>query len=210
MRLRSTAPRIHPLGWLLALAALALWSCSTPEASYEVLSFFFDGVPLPPSMRTTAVDEEGHPVALSVMVHDPYAAGRCVDCHGEVGQFTMSLSGYSGVTSQVCLKCHEDVAHEYPVMHGPVASADCLACHEPHESLNAHLLIEPTPKLCLQCHAADDLRAAGTPQHEDLSKDCLACHHGHGGLDRNLLRIDLSPPAPPEPQPVESVSEGGP
>lgn len=204
MALRSTAHRCRPLGWMLALAALALWSCGTPEERYKWLSLVFDGVPLPPSMQSTIEGDEDNRIALVVTQHAPYAADKCSDCHGEVGKFSMSLEGYSGVTAQVCLKCHAGTREEHPWMHGPVASVECLACHEPHESRYAHLLRERAPKLCLQCHAAVDLKAGGIPEHEDLGRDCLNCHIGHGGRDMYFLRIDLSPPKPPEPsKPLE-------
>jgi len=206
---RSTSHGYRPLGWLTALALLALWSCGTPEKQYEMLSFFFDGVPLPPSMRPTVEDAQGNRVALVVVSHEPYAADRCVECHGNVGKFSMSLSGYSGVKADVCLKCHGGIQAEFPLMHGPVAAMECLTCHEPHESSFPHLLKQPVPKLCLECHVAQDVQASGLPAHEDLTSDCLGCHHGHGGHDSNLLRIDLTPRPPADAPPAAPGSEAG-
>ncbi len=213
---RSTDHGYRPLGWALALAILALWSCGTPEERYKTLSFFFDGVPLPESMRPEVEGDGNNSVALVVVTHAPYAAERCSECHGEIGQFSMSLAGYSGVKASVCLKCHEGTQTEFQHMHGPVASIQCLACHEPHESRYEHLLSARAPKLCLDCHMGEDLQASGSAEHADLTTDCLNCHLGHGGNDPSFLRMDLSPPAPADaapPQsdpPKNSASECGP
>lgn len=193
---QSTDHRYRPFGWVLALAALALWSCGSPEERYKTLSFWFDGVPLPESMRPNVEDPDGSRVALIIVQHAPYEAERCEDCHGAVRKGTMSLAGYAGLKSTVCLKCHEGKQTEFRAMHGPVAAVECLACHEPHESRYAHLLKSPTPALCLQCHVKEDLKASPIAGHEDLSVDCLNCHSGHGGDDPYFLRLNLAPPTP--------------
>lgn len=195
---RSADHVCRPLAWVFGLALLALWSCGSPEERYKTLSFFFDGVPLPDSMRETVEGPDGARVALVVVTHEPFEAERCSDCHGEVKQFSMSLAGYSGVKSSVCLKCHEGAPREYQAMHGPVAAIECLACHEAHESRYDHLLTAPSPQLCLKCHVGADVQASGAPHHQDLAADCLTCHHGHGGHDPYFLRINLTPPEPPE------------
>lgn len=203
----STDQRRRPLGWVLALAALALWSCGSPEERYRTLSIFFDGVPLPDSMRPVVEGEDGHGVALVIVQHPPYEAGNCEDCHGPVRQRSMSLAAYNGLKSDICLKCHEGKQTEFPAMHGPVAAVECLACHDPHSSRYTHLLKTSTPKLCLQCHVAEDLMASGAPEHNDLTADCLSCHYGHGGIDPYFLRIDLNPPTQPDDAPTENTPE---
>jgi len=199
----STDHRYRPLGWALALAALALWSCGTPQERYNLLSKFFDGVPLPESMRPEAEGDGHNSVALVIITHAPFAAERCSECHLDIGEFSMSLAGYSGVKSSVCLKCHEGKQAEFPFMHGPVAAVECLACHEPHESRYEHLLSAQAPKLCLRCHVQEDLQVSGSPQHQDLTADCLGCHHGHGGNDPSFLRVNLSPPTPADNPPTQ-------
>ncbi len=193
---QSTDHRYRLLGWLGALALLALWSCGTPEERYKTLSIFFDGVPLPESMRPAVEAEDGSGVALVIVQHAPYEAERCQECHGKVRTGSMSLAGYAGLKPTICLKCHEGKQTEYQAMHGPVAAVECLACHEPHSSRYTHLLKAPTPTLCLQCHMAEDLTASGAPEHNDLAADCLTCHHGHGGNDPCFLRVNLAPPSP--------------
>ncbi len=200
---RSTGHGYRAAGWTLALAVLALWSCGTPEERYRTLSIFFDDVPLPESMRPTALEADGSRVAISVVTHAPFANEQCSDCHGEVGKFTMSLEGYSGVTSNVCLKCHEGKPTEHPIMHGPVAAGECLACHEAHESRYAHLLKRASPTLCLECHIGAEVQASGAPEHADLTVDCLTCHSGHGSALPYFLHAPIAPEAPPEDQPAE-------
>jgi len=199
-----------PLFGVLALALLALWSCGSPEDRYNTLSIFFDGVPLPESMRPI-VEGEGDTRVTIISFHPPFQAERCEDCHGQPREISsMSLAGFAGLNSTICLRCHNGRQREYQAMHGPVAAVECLACHNPHESRHAHLLKAPTPKLCLQCHVAEDLIASGAPEHNDLAADCLTCHHGHGGSDPYFLRVNLSPPSPEDGVPTQDAPEGGP
>jgi predicted CXXCH cytochrome family protein len=85
-------------------------------------------------------------------------------------------------------------------MHGPVAEAECLLCHSPHESSVPHLLRMRSPRLCVQCHVVGT--TLGTrPEHQDAKADCLECHVGHGSTKHGLLK-----PAPPATQPAAALT----
>jgi predicted CXXCH cytochrome family protein len=77
----------------------------------------------------------------------------------------------------------------------------CVACHEPHGSANARMLIRPQVRqVCLECHANLPTAPAKTvigvvpPAFHDLRspryQNCTVCHQKiHGSyVDRNLLR----------------------
>jgi predicted CXXCH cytochrome family protein len=191
---------------LAALAVIgggaAVWSGCSVEKHYETLSFFFDGVPNPDAARTTsalpgATDASG--VALAVVSqHAAYEERRCSECHGETGEFAFRVSGFSDLTSEVCMRCHADVLDEYEVIHGPVAAQECLWCHQPHESPYEDLLSYAPPKLCLDCHNLGLMGSQQIPEHMDLERNCLDCHLGHGGATRAMLRPEPVEPAPTE------------
>ncbi|MFG0286306.1 MAG: cytochrome c3 family protein [Phycisphaerales bacterium JB039] len=190
----ATRPGSANAGSALALAATCcallapafIWSGCSPQRRFEVLSFFFDGVPDPSAPAFAA----GQPLRESptYSIHKPYAEERCSDCH--TGRFNMQ-----SLDSGICMKCHENVPTEQPRMHGPVAAMACLWCHSAHESAYAHLLKGPARQVCTACHEPALLDAQAVPEHADESVSCLQCHYGHGGVTRHFLRSDVRRPS---------------
>jgi len=134
--------------------------------------------------------------ALCLECHDPLPQRKfkhkpvqenCMECHnihGENNRFF--LKGGEGAAS--CKHCHEDVGKGLKFLHGPFAQGLCLACHEPHESDNAKLLIAPKEGLCETCH--EDLAADGKKalfHHKPFDQQCAECHSGHGSAYRYFL-----------------------
>ncbi|MCA9293465.1 MAG: hypothetical protein KDA20_06605 [Phycisphaerales bacterium] len=161
---------------------VCIWCACSVERNYELLSFFFDGVPNPRALPIASAS--GDPTLMrqsaTYVVHAPFRDERCVECHGT--SFNME-----GVESNVCLKCHEEEQTRYPVMHGPVAATACLWCHAAHESAFAHLLKAPVRDVCFQCHEIEQLDTERVPEHADAEVSCIACHSGHGGDQRYML-----------------------
>jgi predicted CXXCH cytochrome family protein len=194
--LNAVPPTRRRTGPLLSvvLLVIALWlllsGCGSPEQRYRVLSFFFDGVPNPNAPaatqpRGTAIVSRrpGGP-GVVVYSHQPYAQNKCDSCHVGAGA---SFESFAMPQRRVCLNCHPGVTRQYPVMHGPVVNLACLFCHSPHESTLRHLLDQPAPGLCLQCHARADLPDKPA-EHRDPKADCLTCHVAHGSNRHGLLR----------------------
>lgn len=72
-------------------------------------------------------------------------------------------------------------------VHGPVATGNCMLCHESHETKNQSLLNEPIPELCYRCHETKTLQLV--PGHSDKSyTNCSNCHDGHSSPGRMLLK----------------------
>jgi predicted CXXCH cytochrome family protein len=199
------------MGVLLVVASSMLWpGCtSDPQQRYRVLSFFFDGVP-DPSLQAT-VDggvvrgrlPGGEPMV--VFSHKPFAEDKCDSCHtGGVNALFRQVP--EAVSNNVCLRCHQDTPSQYPVMHGPVATVECLWCHAPHEANHKWLLREPAPDICLQCHTPE-LLSPNPPEHMMPRSDCLECHFGHGADQHGLLK---KKPAPiiPTTAPADATSGG--
>jgi predicted CXXCH cytochrome family protein len=193
----------------VAIAVIVFAGCSV-EKNYELLSFFFDGVPEPATGVPGAADaaDAGRRPAPPRIVssHSAYAERRCEACHGETGGFGLVVSGFSELDSMVCRKCHGQVPAEYRRMHGPVTAQECLWCHRPHESAYPHLLAQRSPELCLGCHGFELRSLPQPPEHEDLARTCLDCHRGHGGQQRYFLRPREAVPA--DTGETESTSSG--
>jgi predicted CXXCH cytochrome family protein len=197
------------LAVVVFVALGAFLGCSS-QKHYRMLSFFFDGVPAPGGQAGVALDAAGQPVAY---LHKPYADGKCASCHAsdELDIGIDRPTNISAISSSVCLNCHAKVLAEYKTMHGPVASAQCMLCHMPHQSNVAHLLNTPAPRLCVQCHAPETM-TPHRPEHQDSKADCLTCHSGHGGATPGLLHTDTPPTAQPATQPTVSslpLMQGG-
>lgn len=178
---------------LLLVAWLSVSACSI-EKHHEVLSLFFDGVPLP----NNAVDSTGQRIGPPrvVSVHAPFSDASCDSCHKAT--FSFGTVGRGAGTklpdSGVCVSCHESVADEHELMHAPVITNACLWCHDPHQSFHESLLKEAPIQLCTQCHAADTLDNKRVPAHSDGVTSCTECHSGHGGPEPYFLRALLDFP----------------
>ena len=158
----------------------------------RVLSFFFDGVPPLPgqSVEGKPGDDPQDPrrrrVEPTWFLHEPQA--NCERCHGNQKQesFSRQVNLVSPLPA-LCYECHDMPQVGQGWIHGPVASGQCVICHEPHRSLNRYLLKRPEPQICLQCHEETSLTEV--PGHEQASfQACLDCHAGHSSFAKHLLK----------------------
>ena len=84
----------------------------------------------------------------------------------------------------LCLQCHDDPADEGKV-HPIIEDEGCLACHDPHSSMNNKLLVESPDNLCLDCH---DDKLEGNVVHEAATDGgCTDCHNPHSSKNDSLL-----------------------
>lgn len=171
----------------VAVTAALVWAGCSVEKHYDLLSFFFDGVPNPHALPILA--SSGDPAAIRLSktytAHEPFVKQDCSACHG--ARFDMKA-----VEANVCSKCHEGAQDAYPFMHGPVALGACLWCHAAHESAYPALLKSDARTVCVQCHVPALLSTDRVPQHADKSVSCLECHVGHGSDARWLLKAGWS------------------
>ena len=179
---------------------------------YRVLSFFFDGVPLPPGMpapKTTIVpgpwgtelaadDPRAQKLRGSVATrparekirqptwfqHEPYRKRRCRACHSD------RISHDTAAAARTCQKCHRPYydlqADDWT--HGPVALGRCELCHVSHRSEHRGLLTNAMPALCFHCH--DEKTTRSRPHHQQAGgQECAQCHDPHSAGNR-LLFVD--------------------
>ncbi len=121
-------------------------------------------------------------------VHAP-AADDCTICH----ELSLSAAGTTvalvEAEPELCLVCHDDkaaaVEMELATPHPPAADS-CLACHDPHATEQARLLVARAAELCAECHDADDLAASHGGQ-LTAETDCARCHEPHGSDNPTML-----------------------
>ncbi|HXC06060.1 MAG TPA: cytochrome c3 family protein [Bacteroidia bacterium] len=172
---------------LLGFAAAILVVRCTPVKQYKVLSFFFDGVPNPnkaPDSQQLVKGDSNLIVSLykpEFYFHKPYEEEKCKSCHAE-GISNALLKP----VPELCYTCHEDFNVKYTAVHGPVASGNCLMCHNQHMTKYEKLLIRPGQELCLYCHESKQVMA--NPLHKKIGTiTCTECHNPHGGNNRGML-----------------------
>ena len=144
------------------------------------------------------------PLAAKKEVHAAVHMG-CASCHGEVDASTTPhkyksklAKGLTADGNALCANCHEKKLFEGKVLHGPVVSGPCLACHNPHSSDNQGLLTKAPATLCLDCHPAiskgphvvagfsqkshplgNEKKEAKDPLREGKKFYCASCHEPH-------------------------------
>lgn len=175
--------------FLIVMSALgtAIWSGCSVEKHYDLLSYFFDGVPDP---NASLDGPESGLFARNPRVvykrHVPFAERLCFDCHSNPSDMKMDRND-----SNICLNCHDGVPDQYAYMHGPVVAISCLQCHDPHQSQHDYLLRVSTSELCQFCHNQEMLGVSHEQQHVKQEEQCLNCHSGHGGSQRFFLHDEM-------------------
>lgn len=171
---------------------LLLASCDEVER-HKALTFFFDGVP---PLRTETPEAQAAGLKDSRAADKAPAGGwhihepvkNCTLCHGELRRASASRKvQLVAEVPQLCYTCHKEYSALEAWVHGPVATGNCLLCHEPHKARNESLLRKPVPDLCYQCHEEQAIRLIKNHAEESYAR-CIDCHEGHASTARGLLR----------------------
>lgn len=182
------------LGFLVITLIILLSQCS-PYAGKNLLTFFFDGVPVADSTgaespvpgilpEDSSSIDSGAPSAgtAALVVHYPYGEKECAACHDQ-----QSLGTMVETQPGLCYTCHEDLTTRYNYLHGPVAGGYCTSCHDPHEAEGGKLLRFTGDKLCFHCHREESVYR--NEMHEGLEgMGCTDCHNPHGGEDKYIFQ----------------------
>jgi predicted CXXCH cytochrome family protein len=192
---------------LLAFAALLLivpagQGCA-PATRYHILSFFFDGVPLPEGMQApakTGASPNAKPAAQKIVVarHAPYAKKQCSACH------TPMTNTLLASVPELCFRCHKMGQSEKRYVHAPSLAGFCRLCHDPHASTHPFLLLASPREMCFYCHNPEDI--AKNQAHGDNEAPCTQCHNPHAD-NRYYLRAEIAALRPPE-APAPSTGAG--
>ncbi|MFQ5504242.1 MAG: cytochrome c3 family protein [Planctomycetota bacterium] len=192
---------------LLLPLSLLVAACSS-LSSYEVLSFFFDGVPDPsmPEPEPLGVPGSSGPLTLeeraaiqerrlpkvTLHLHKPWDQNECSSCHRyrstrkRVPTWAQSMAELKMPKTELCWSCHDPFDGKY--VHGPAAAGECLMCHYPHKSEFPHLVrAEKTASLCAKCHSGQTFMTEA--KHEEFKdQDCVGCHDPHASERAYFLR----------------------
>ena len=194
----AATPKVGAVGLgaaaLSAVVAMLFAGCDESK-HYRVLSFFFDGVPVPPELREATEESEsgvapgagadaGSVEKETVYIyHTPYLDRNCSGCHDRNIGFDATVA-----EGKLCKQCHGSYSKlaEGDWWHGPAAQGECGYCHEAHKSEHRGVLKTAQPDLCFDCHDSSDVNA--NPVHADLQDQrCSACHDPHSAGNRRLL-----------------------
>ena len=176
---------------LLMIAACSLTGCD-PVARHKALSTLFDGVPtLPPPDRLCAEYAEKRVAEVRAELtrakgakaeagatqsqHRPYKEKSCNNCHDKTKE-----GGLVAPRNQLCFICHTGFV-QGAFVHGPVATGDCLACHQPHSSGFPSFLKTDRSAVCVTCHRE---KRVAVGMHERVAAKqmaCVDCHDPHFG-----------------------------
>jgi predicted CXXCH cytochrome family protein len=177
----------------ISLFVFLLLFSACSSSNYEILSFFFDGVPDPNEQKIetkeVVIDSSGIKKREEILkratpkfiLHGPYSAKLCGDCHNMNQGFKLLQE-----EPKLCYECHDNFAEEATVLHGPVAAGLCSECHHPHRSKNEFLLTKTGQDLCYKCH--DEKSIKENEEHIDIEdENCITCHDPHGSNEKYLL-----------------------
>jgi predicted CXXCH cytochrome family protein len=122
-------------------------------------------------------------------LHEPLK--DCVSCHGDKSEQAFPDEPHLiAPVPQLCHGCHEEYVGMDGWVHGPVATGECLLCHEAHKADSKSLLSKPVPELCYRCHETKTLQLVSN--HSDQSHArCNDCHQSHASPGRMLLKQDF-------------------
>jgi DmsE family decaheme c-type cytochrome len=95
----------------------------------------------------------------------------CVDCHNQHGPSARAQLG--GFKQEMCYKCHTDKQGPFLYEHLGVRIERCSTCHDPHGSVNRHLLhYQSVADLCFTCH----VEVPGFHTRFTAESQCTNCH----------------------------------
>lgn len=184
---------------LCLLGGIVLISACDQASRHKMLTTVFDGVPeLPPvddlcqdyvdnisldeAYLSSAEDAASEASMESGSSHPPYEEKDCGGCHQQGAGNALIAP-----PRELCFICHVDFIED-SFVHGPVAVADCLACHLPHSSSHESLLVKGKSEICSSCHKEERLAAGLHDSVENRGIPCVECHGAHFGKNQFFLK----------------------
>lgn len=124
-------------------------------------------------------------------LHVPVEEGDCTACHTQTGKKHPKGRGTEFELAEkniqdLCSACH-DVSKDNEKLHNPVASGECMSCHDPHQSKFSNLLRgNNTAEVCNKCHETG--KENNKFVHGPVAVGaCNVCHSGHDNSNGSLL-----------------------
>jgi predicted CXXCH cytochrome family protein len=103
---------------------------------------------------------------------------QCQDCHnlrGDRPSYTKMIPSATCTSGQ----CHAQLG-KGKVVHGPVGSGTCIACHNPHGTPFKYIVTRPGGEGCYICHDTKREEFKGKVIHSPVAAgECIDCHDPH-------------------------------
>jgi predicted CXXCH cytochrome family protein len=120
----------------------------------------------------------------------------CVDCHDVKDAALQKAHRDQPFGSANCLECHDP--HQSPApklmarfMHPPFADKSCELCHQPANEGKVVLTQANVKDLCVTCHSDKaELIEKAKVQHPGAAGDCTDCHSPHASAYPGLPKTD--------------------
>ncbi len=200
---------------IATLITTACFVACEQKTKHKVLTFFFTGVPELEEKTPTDDPEvlptkpkKKMPLSSGQVLysHPLWKKGACGSCHQTRSTFDIggvkeksirSFSTGGGMPgllilpkNKICTQCHKDKIPKRALaenlwLHNTTAKGECLACHDPHQSVYEKELRKSPAVICfLVCHEKGNYLS--TLAHQ-TGEECLSCHNPHMGVNKNLL-----------------------
>jgi predicted CXXCH cytochrome family protein len=117
------------------------------------------------------------------------APSLCVDCHDVKDANLIKAHQGQPFGTADCLECHDPHQSDQKHLmakytHPPFAGGQCDSCHQPAKDGKVVLTAASAKEVCVTCHSdKGDQIANAKVQHPGAAGDCTDCHSPHGGND---------------------------
>ena len=120
----------------------------------------------------------------------------CLDCHDAKDAGLQKAHLNQPFEAANCLQCHNPHQSAKPklmqtFLHSPFEAKMCDSCHQPAEDGKVVLTNHDTRALCVSCHdeQAKKIESAKV-KHPGALGECVACHNPHGGKSPGFIQPD--------------------
>jgi predicted CXXCH cytochrome family protein len=118
----------------------------------------------------------------------------CLDCHDVSGEGLRKAHQNQPFGAADCLQCHDPHQSKSPklmqaFLHNPFEGKMCDTCHQPAKDGKVVLTEKEVKALCVTCHDAQAKKIASAKvQHPGAQGDCTDCHNPHAGKTPGFLQ----------------------
>ena len=122
------------------------------------------------------------------------APALCLGCHDANDASLGKAHRNQPFANADCLQCHDPHQSAKPMLaqkflHPPYAALSCAICHVPPKDGKVVLTMPDVKSLCVMCHGdqAKEIQTAKV-QHPGAQGDCTVCHNPHAGTSPAFLQ----------------------
>jgi predicted CXXCH cytochrome family protein len=118
----------------------------------------------------------------------------CLDCHDVNGEDLRKAHQNQPFAVADCIECHDPHQSKSPklmqaFLHKPFGDRTCDSCHQPAKDGKVVLRAADSRTLCLTCHDDEAKKIASAKvQHPATQGDCTDCHNPHAGNMPSFLQ----------------------